>query len=71
MNEQLYKENLELQSNIEELQTYKENLEKDLKVLRERNNEFEKAKKDDVLEHYNVKPKSNFRNSRQKEPRSL
>lgn len=55
LNEKLYSENLSLQSNIEDLQEEKEILEKSLKSLRERNNEYEKIQKDDVLEKYNVR----------------
>ena len=54
-NEALYNQNLELQMEIEELELHRLELEKDIKMLRERNNEFEKVKKDDVLEKYNVR----------------
>lgn len=52
LNEKLYHENLELQMTIEEYQLQREQLERELKDLRRRNNEFEKVRKDDVLEKY-------------------
>lgn len=54
LNEELYNQNLNLQREIEILMNEKEALDRDLKFLREKNNEFDKSKKDDVLERYTV-----------------
>lgn len=56
LNEDLYNQNLSLQSDIELLMNEKDALDRDLRFLREKNNEFDKSKKDDVLERYTVDP---------------
>lgn len=50
MNEDLYKQNLDLESTIEELSMQKEMLDKEVKYLRDKNNEFDKSRKDSALE---------------------
>jgi hypothetical protein len=54
LNEDLYNQNLALEKTVEEMAAEKEILDRDLRYLREKNNEFDQSKKDSVMEQYIV-----------------